>query len=80
VNSTGVCGECLAAEHMNHLPGAVVAIGDDVSIRVAVGRGHDTTVHSFHQCENCGSIWVQYSDSGAGGHGRFIRRLTAGLF
>lgn len=30
--------------------------------------------------EDCGSVWTKYVDSGAGGHGTFWMRLTAGLF
>ena len=80
MNSTGACPECLAADQANDLPAAAAPIGEQVTIRVAVGRGHDTTDHTFHQCAHCGSVWVTYVDSGAGGHGRFHRRLTANLF
>lgn len=80
MNSAGTCQECLGADTTNRLPDNVTAIGENVTIRVAVGRGHDTTDHTFHQCRHCGSVWVEYRDSGAGGRGRFTRRLTSTLF
>ncbi|WDD90331.1 hypothetical protein Bsp3421_000156 (plasmid) [Burkholderia sp. FERM BP-3421] len=55
-------------------------IGRQVTIATSVGRGHDQTDFAFAQCEKCGSVWVKYVDSGAGGHGTFWKRLTAGLF
>lgn len=61
-------------------PKALTEIGRPVTCRVAVGRGHDQTEHTFLQCDECGSVWVRLVDSGAGGHGRFMRRLTADLF
>jgi len=55
-------------------------IGDQVCIETKVGRGTDRTDYIFYQCSKCKSIWTQYEDSGAGGHGRFWKCLTEGLF
>jgi hypothetical protein len=49
-------------------------------IETSVGRGKDETGHEFTQCDECGSVWMTYIDSGAGGHGRFHRRLTKGFY
>lgn len=61
-------------------PKGLTEIGRPVTCLVTVGRGHDQTEHTFFQCDECGSVWVRLVDSGAGGHGRFMRRLTADLF
>lgn len=78
--SAGACGRCREADKSNRLPDTASQIGDEVSFTTAIGAGHDSTDHTFHQCKDCGSVWVKYVDSGAGGHGRFTRRLTASLF
>jgi uncharacterized protein with PIN domain len=70
------CNVCSKDQTPPHL----APIGRPVVIRTSVGRGHDQTEHTFSQCEECGSVWVKYVDSGAGGHGTFWKRLTAGLF
>lgn len=80
MDSAGVCENCRAAEAANAIPRDVRPIGEPVRRRVAIGRGHDQTEHFFSQCAKCGSVWVSYVDSGAGGHGRFHRRLTRDLF
>jgi signal recognition particle GTPase len=80
VNSTGACKECREAEAAKRIPETVKVIGEEVVIDTRVGRGYDQTAHSFHQCANCGSVWVTYVDSGAGGHGRFHERLTKSFF
>jgi hypothetical protein len=56
------------------------SIGEEVLIEVAVGGGKDRTNHEFFQCPTCGSIWVRHEDSGAGGRGRYLERLTKSLF
>lgn len=80
MKSSGTCKHCIEAENAKILPKNVTVIGEDVVIGTSVGRGFDETTYSFAQCNECGSIWVQYNDSGAGGHGRFQKRLTKGLF
>jgi hypothetical protein len=55
-------------------------IGRPILIETPIGRGMDRTEYFFFQCKKCGSVWTQYIDSGAGGHGRFWRKLTEGLF
>lgn len=80
MKSLGGCDLCKEAEAANVLPNSVTSIGQEVVIRVAIGRGHDQTAHSFSQCGECGSVWVSYVDSGVGGHGRFHRCLTKNLF
>lgn len=80
MKSFGTCEQCKKAEATNSLPATIKSIGEEVVIRMVIGRGHDQTAHSFGQCAECGSIWVTYVDSGAGGHGRFHRRLTKDLF
>jgi hypothetical protein len=77
MNSKGSCEECRTG---NIPPTGAQSIGDPVAIGTAVGRGYDQTEHRFSQCKSCGSVWVTYEDSGAGGHGTFHKRLTAGLF
>jgi uncharacterized C2H2 Zn-finger protein len=42
--------------------------------------GHDRTDYYFLQCPTCGSVWMNYRDSGAGGHGDFWERLTKKYF
>lgn len=64
----------------NQKPPRLTPIGRSVVITTSFGSGHDHTEHFFSQCDECGSVWVKYVDSGAGGHGRFWKRLTAGLF
>ena len=80
MKSSGTCNHCKEAEAANAIPKSAAPIGEEVVIRVAMGHGHDQTAHSFSQCAECGSVWVTYVDSGAGGHGRFHRRLTKDLF
>ena len=70
------CADCLAEKHSSNWK----AIGESVVIRMSMGRGHDQTEYSFFQCGECGSVWAEYEDSGAGGHGRFAKRITKGLF
>lgn len=55
-------------------------IGEPVRVDTRFGRGTDSTAFKFFQCRECGSIWMEYEDSGAGGHGTFTKRLTEGFF
>jgi DNA-directed RNA polymerase subunit M/transcription elongation factor TFIIS len=80
MNSSGTCSSCRNAEVAKVIPETANAIGDEVVISTTVGRGYDQTVHTFYQCADCGSVWVTYVESGAGGHGRFHERLTKSLF
>lgn len=80
MKSSGTCNLCKKAEAANDIPMSAAPIGQEVAIRVAMGHGHDQTAYSFSQCAECGSVWVTYVDSGAGGHGRFHRCLTKELF
>lgn len=74
------CSDCRASipsvEHRKVLK----PIGDSVSHEIQVGRGHDRTDFYFLQCPTCGSVWMNYKDSGAGGHGDFWERLTKKYF
>lgn len=75
MKSSGKCREC-AADKVTAPRKAWTRIGESVLLETAVGRGIDRTDYAFFQCRICGSIWTQYEDSGAGGHGTFFRRLT----
>lgn len=77
MNSRGTCAECRSEAPKSK---KWKAVGEPVVCRVSVGRGYDQTEHSFYQCSECGSLWVKYEDSEAGGHGTFRKRLTEGLF
>lgn len=76
MDSKGACKEC----GQDQFPSKAASIGENVNIMISVGRGHSNTNHSFYQCENCGSVWMVITDSGAGGHGRFPHRLTKKTF
>jgi hypothetical protein len=80
MDSKGQCDECQSAEKGGSTPKAAKTIGQNVILGQSVGRGYDQTEYEFFQCPTCGSVWTTYADSGAGGHGRFSRRLTKGLF
>jgi len=71
--SGGPCPECRKARTSSS---DLEEIGEPVVTTIQVGRGSDTTNYSFFQCKKCGSVWTYYVDSGAGGHGRFWKRLT----
>lgn len=71
------CKECIRAQRP---PDGAVLIGDTVIVETPVKRGYDQTSYAFSQCTTCGSVWVTYRDSGAGGQGTFHRCLTATLF
>lgn len=80
MQSSGTCNDCKETEAANAIPKSTTPIGEEVVIRVTMGRSHDQTTHSFSQCVECGSVWVTYVDSGAGGHNRFYQCLTKNLF
>jgi hypothetical protein len=80
MKSDKACEKCVAADSANGTPETAKPIGEEVTIRHSMSSGHMQTDHAFLQCSACGSVWVTYEDSGAGGHGRFSRRLTKDLF
>jgi hypothetical protein len=79
VDSSGSCAAC-RAERGNTAQKSWVKIGESVVIETTVGRAHDRTEFEFFQCPVCGSIWASYVESGTGGHGRFLKRLTDFFF
>jgi|HubBroStandDraft_5_1064220.scaffolds.fasta_scaffold01051_3 hypothetical protein len=74
------CNDCQqsapSAEHRKVLK----PIGETVTSEIRLKRGHDQTDYYFLQCPTCGSVWMNYRDSGAGGHGDFWDRLTKKYF
>lgn len=58
----GVCPECQTAQRKSKKS---KAIGVPVVTSTTVGRGYDQTEHRFFQVPKCGSVWVEYEDSGA---------------
>ena len=76
MNSNGVCEGCRSGTNLEHL----APIGESVVITIPISVGNIETEHSFSQCTNCGSVWVKMVDGGTGGHKKFYRRLTLGLF
>ena len=76
MQTNGKCNSCKNAQ----IPSNSKGIGEDVYHEMAIGKGYDRTDFKFFQCLDCGSIWVQYKDSGAGGHGNFSKNLTNKLF
>jgi hypothetical protein len=80
IQSSGVCTSCENSKTSNSLHTGVVGIGSPVAIEEKVGRGHSRIEHSFFQCHECGSVWVELLDRGAFGRDRHLRRLTEGLF
>ena len=80
IQTQGTCSDCKRMETHNNLHTALSAIGTRVTDEVILGRGNDRTNYRFLQCSLCGSVWVKYDDSGAGGHGHFLKRLTADLY
>jgi hypothetical protein len=76
MESRGACDQCSSDKSP---PNGAKPIGVRVVIRLPIGCGHDQTDHQFLQCVDCGSVWVTYTVSGVGGHGRIHQRLTKGL-
>ena len=76
MNSNGVCEDCQSGTNLEHL----APIGESVVVVIPIASGSEETEHSFSQCVNCGSVWVKQVDSGIGGHGKFYKRLTLGLY
>jgi len=74
------CSDCQASTSIPKHWNTLVPIGKNVSSEIAIGRGHDRTDFYFFQCPMCGSVWMNYEDSGAGGHGNFWERLTKKFF
>lgn len=74
IESKGKCAQC--ADTAKGPPGDAAEIGQRVVSTIRLDRGSDETEYSFRQCPRCGSVWMTYTDSGAGGHGRFHKRLT----
>ena len=72
--SGGPCPKCRDA--VDPSSNSLKEIGEAVFTKIILGRGTDTTNYSFFQCKKCGSVWTHYVDSGAGGHGRFWKKLT----
>ena len=53
-------------------------IGEKVHIE---GGKNGDTEHTFFQCGQCGSLWLQVDDiGGIGGYGTYFHRLTKGFF
>jgi hypothetical protein len=80
IETQGACSDCKAPDSSRKPHAALVVFGNRVVDISTVGRGHEQTDYTFMQCSQCGSVWVKYQDSGAGGHGRFMKRLTAELY
>jgi hypothetical protein len=77
MNTQGACTKCKGARHRHK---SWQPIGEPVVTHTTIGRGYDQTEHKFFQCSECGSVWVEYEDNGAGGHDTLIKLLTEGLF
>lgn len=41
---------------------------------------NDNTLYHFHQCNKCGSIWIEIKESGVCGHGHFFHILSDKYF
>lgn len=68
-NSCGICSTGkFSASTRNQIGKTVISI-------THLDSGHDKTAYSFHQCHNCGVIWRQVIDSGAGGNGKYLLKL-----
>ena len=81
IHSKGTCQACKAADGNMPRQETVEQIGNQVFTESIVGRGTDRTDYSFFQCKQCGSIWLNYEESGAGGHGGpWWKRLTKEFF
>jgi hypothetical protein len=72
------CSNCLASNTENRK--ALIPIGESAASEIKLKRGHDRTDYYFFQCPTCGSVWMNYRDSGAGGHGDFWECLTKKFF
>jgi len=72
MKSNGACEEC---KKPNNHHQKLQEIGE----LVCVG-GISSTEHSFYQCDECGSIFIEIVDRGLGGHGRSLIRLTEKIF
>jgi hypothetical protein len=55
-------------------------IGRVITDETEVGRGYARTTHTFLQCPDCGSVWMELADYGAGGSGKSWHNLTAKYF
>ncbi len=77
MKTTGTCTQCRSASSKSDTWNA---IGENVVCETAMGRGYAQTEYRFFQCAQCGSVFVEYEDSGAGGRGKFIQHLTKRLY
>lgn len=69
------CEDCNGAKPSNRCK----KIGQEVFIQG--NRMIGDTNYIFLQCPVCGSVWMEYEDSGGvGGHGRFFKKLTSGFY
>jgi hypothetical protein len=71
VQSDGPCKACSWGIHPGLTP-----IGTEVVKAGAVAPGYDRTTFQFAQCGTCGSVWMTYTESGAGRQDAMNVRLT----
>jgi len=76
MRSDGVCSDCKSPTPTPEHRSTFVAIGQTVSTEIEFRKGHVREDHHFFQCPKCGSVWDNYKESGAGGHGNFWSRLS----
>jgi hypothetical protein len=74
------CKDCQASRPSLEHGKVLAPIGESVTCEIKLKSGHDRTDYYFLQCPTCGSVWMNYRDSGAGGHGDFWERLTKKYF
>lgn len=76
MKSNGACNNCKVSMKLE----LCTSIGEPVNTSIPLRRGYDDAEYSFFQCIECGSVWCQIVESGAGGHGKFFKRFTADMF
>ena len=80
MKTQGACSDCKGIDSPVSWHAALGVIGVRVAQESEVGRGYERVDYTFMQCSVCGSVWVYYVETGSGGVGHFLRRLTKDLF
>jgi len=70
-----LCPNCNVRHPSKEHIAALVPHGNTESTVTPVGRGHWKEVSYFFKCPECGAVWENLVESGAGGHGNFWNRI-----
>jgi hypothetical protein len=72
-----LCSGCATSHPSKEHQAKLVPHGDPERTESKLNKGHWLEISYTWRCLDCGAIWENLVESGAGGHGNFWNRIDA---